>query len=537
MRLIIKDYLLQLKEKDELDLLLCDLIFQMGYVTDNRPETGNRQYGVDIRAHNEDSVFLFVVKQGNMNRRNWDTDPNSVRQSLNEVFDCYLNLFPLNENQKKLHIIVATNGMMDEAVAPNWEGYIRQHTAWNGVPVLFCFWNIDVITDHIQRLLFDERIFNTDMRRLLRRALYYIGEPDYPQKYYEQIIDDYLNSIKLDASAKEQKKNLSGMFLASQMIAYYAADEHFYSIAIHVSEYLIIRYWQFLLTNKLFEKEFYVDWLNHFLSMYEKWNKKYYFEVKSCCETKSCMPPYNSVEKRVKIYEILAHLITFAYYLSCKKYDIDHLRGRIYNTIIKLINNYPQAYYPPYDEDIGIISMLFRFLNKTGNHTETEILMRNICTHQVLYYRMFHKYPSPIDSFKDAVDIDMGTSPSDYNSTAFWGVMLEWVVLMDARDIYDKILYQFLSDDIKDVTKCTWYLRSNEENYLYEKNTMFNAGDGVSIETPEKYEDLEKEIECLQNQYSTELFSFDEYSFPALEFILARYFKQFIRRIAEKGCE
>lgn len=50
MRLVIKDYLSQLKEKDELDFLICDLLLQMGYITDNRPETGNRQYGVDIRA-------------------------------------------------------------------------------------------------------------------------------------------------------------------------------------------------------------------------------------------------------------------------------------------------------------------------------------------------------------------------------------------------------------------------------------------------------------------------------------------------------
>mgnify|MGYP007110314217 FL=1 len=42
MRLIIKDYLLQLKEKDELDLLICDILLQMGYITDNQPKTGNR---------------------------------------------------------------------------------------------------------------------------------------------------------------------------------------------------------------------------------------------------------------------------------------------------------------------------------------------------------------------------------------------------------------------------------------------------------------------------------------------------------------
>ena len=92
MRLVIKDYLLLLKEKDELDLLLCDLLLQMGYVTDNRPETGNRQYGVDIHAHNSKEVLLCVVKQGNIDRKNWDSGPNAVRQSINEIKDTYIEL-------------------------------------------------------------------------------------------------------------------------------------------------------------------------------------------------------------------------------------------------------------------------------------------------------------------------------------------------------------------------------------------------------------------------------------------------------------
>ena len=60
MRLILKDYLLQLREKDELDLLLCDLLLQMGYITDTRPKTGNRQYGVDIRAHDSKEILIAI---------------------------------------------------------------------------------------------------------------------------------------------------------------------------------------------------------------------------------------------------------------------------------------------------------------------------------------------------------------------------------------------------------------------------------------------------------------------------------------------
>ena len=534
MRLIIKDYLLQLKEKDELDLLLCDLVFQMGYPTDSRPETGNRQYGVDIRAHNEDSVLLCTVKQGNMNRKNWDSDPNSVRQSLNEIFDCYLNLYPIQNHQKELHIIVATNGMMDEAVSPNWEGYVRQHTAWDGKPVIIEFWNIDKITDCVQRFLLDEHIFDSDMRSLLRRALYYIGEYDYPNKYYEQIIDDFFDKLAPDASVKELKKKLSGVFLATQMIAHYASEERLYSIAISVSEYLIIRYWNFLFSHELFEKGEYCSWLFKFLAPYERWSFKYYSEMKFCCETKNCLPPYDVVEQRVKIYDILGHLSSFAYYLCCKERpDSIRLSQDIQNTIIKLINNYSQAYYPAYDVDIGVISMVFRLLNRAGNRSALEVLVHNFCTQQAMYYQLYGKYPTPLDTYKEAVDIHIGTSTSEYKTSAFWGVMLEWIALLENEELYNTTLQPFLSNSLKDVTKCAWFLRADEEKYLYSKSAMYNSGDGVEVATPKEYQDFRKYTSFIISQYSAETFSFDKYGFPALEFILARYFNHFVRVMLE----
>lgn len=101
--------------ESEVDLLLCDLLFQMGYITDNKPKTGNRQYGVDIRAYNDNKILLTVVKQGNLNRKNWDSDQNAVRQSLNDIQDTYIEFIKGKDRKKELHIIVASNGVIDEA--------------------------------------------------------------------------------------------------------------------------------------------------------------------------------------------------------------------------------------------------------------------------------------------------------------------------------------------------------------------------------------------------------------------------------------
>ena len=38
MRLIVKEYICQLKEKDELDVLLSQIFVQKGYIADNQPK-------------------------------------------------------------------------------------------------------------------------------------------------------------------------------------------------------------------------------------------------------------------------------------------------------------------------------------------------------------------------------------------------------------------------------------------------------------------------------------------------------------------
>ena len=182
MKLIIKDYLLQLKEKDELDLLLCDLLLQKGYITDTIPKTGNRQYGVDIQAHINNTLLLCVVKQGNINRKVWCADQNSVEQSLNEILNVYLrNLTPRDQN-RDINIVVVTNGVLEETVKLDWAGYVDRNRIWNGKKIDYDFWGIDKLVGFVEKYLFDEYLFTSDLQAAMRKALYFIGEPDY-KKY------------------------------------------------------------------------------------------------------------------------------------------------------------------------------------------------------------------------------------------------------------------------------------------------------------------------------------------------------------------
>ncbi len=95
MKLIIKEYLVSLRERGELDALLPDLLSQMGLRVFSRPGRGPREFGVDIAAAGKiedetEKVYLLSVKSGNLGRKDWDSGLQSLRPSLNEIIDVYI---------------------------------------------------------------------------------------------------------------------------------------------------------------------------------------------------------------------------------------------------------------------------------------------------------------------------------------------------------------------------------------------------------------------------------------------------------------
>ena len=109
------------------------------------------------------------------------------------------------------------------------------------------------------------------------------------------------------------------------------------------------------------------------------------------------------------------------------------------------------------------------------------------------YYNIYKKYPSPADTFEDAVNIYMGFPAEDYLSSAFWGTMFEWIALMDQSELYNQ-MFPFLSEDLAKVTKCAWFLRTEEEILLYDAYAMNRAGEGVVFEAEKSFEKFKKNV-------------------------------------------
>ena len=104
---------------------------------------------------------------------------------------------------------------------------------------------------------------------------------------------------------------------------------------------------------------------------------------------------------------------------------------------------------------------------------------------------------------------------------------------MDQKELYEKSKAN-LQEDFKDVTKCAWFLRADEETKFYDAYAMNLAGDGTCFEVEKDFDNLKKQILFFMKQYQKETFSYETYSFPALEFIVSRYYGYTVRIMREK---
>jgi len=504
-------------------LLLFD-----GYETHNLPKTGERQYGVDVLANKEDKVFLFVLKQQNISRRTWDSDPDSVRQSLNDIFDVYLpSILPTNWKEKDINIVVATNGYLADAVRISWEGFQRSHISANDIKILYDFWDIDKFVSLCDQHAFNEHLFGKSLHSDLRKVLYFMDESDFKYDYFEKIIDVYIDQInEVYGNSNRFKKRISAMHMCVSLIGQWAYDKKNFKVAISVLEYTLIKYWAFLKGNQLLGMEKYIEWLHRFLKQYEKFNVFFLKEIQTVCDVEYGIPYYNPLEHRILLYEVIGRLCSYGIYLFFKylfrKNDMRQV-NTIVNTLILLLKNNPDFKYPIYDNQIIELYMLLLLLLKSNKYSDLKLLLSTLVSAIECNYLHCHKYPAPSDQYDEALLIEMQEGGGAYEASALFGGLLEWICLIEDVERYNELV-NFLKKDFPGLTCQTWQVNHNEEISLYNKNATYNAGVSVVLDLNL---DIKRQKEILLNCNDTvqfEDFSFNEYSFPSLSIITSRYF-------------
>lgn len=197
MKLILREYIASLRERDELDAILPDLLSQMGFVVLSRPRRGTRQDGVDVAAVGalEDGVerlFLFTLKPGDLTRSDWSARGanQDLYPSLDQIRDVYLrNKIPKKYRDLSVSIRIVIGGDLREDVQSDVVGYFDRNTRDD---LDYDVWNGDLLAKFILAYFLREELLPKELQSRLRKALAMLEEPAVASREFDALLSELL---------------------------------------------------------------------------------------------------------------------------------------------------------------------------------------------------------------------------------------------------------------------------------------------------------------------------------------------------------
>jgi len=247
MKLIFRSYLASLREREELDAILPDLLSELSYTVYSRPQRGTAQAGVDIAAvgvdeDGERKLFLFTVKRGDLTRESWnDGTPQSLRASLDTILDNYVqHRVPKRYQDLKIVVCMVFGGDMQEQVRSDVEGYVRRYSTDR---ISFAEWNGDKLAGLLMQGVLREEIMPKALRRHFQKAVAMVDDPEIAFAHFSRLVHELCQSASND---KERVRIARQIYIALWVLFVWARDVDNVEAPYRASEFALLRLWDLL---------------------------------------------------------------------------------------------------------------------------------------------------------------------------------------------------------------------------------------------------------------------------------------------------
>jgi hypothetical protein len=456
-----------------------ELLFEMGYVTLAKPQTGPRQWGVDFAAVGKsdkdgvDEILLFVLKQGDIGRTEWNGNNNAVRQSLEEVLDGYLgaHLPPQYQNIRKV-IVVSTTGDLKQDTQLNWKGFVEQHTD----RAIFEFWSADKVAELLEKHLLDEHLFDSLDRSDLRKSLALAADSDYRFPDLCRLMLRQLGLTKnggLSEAGQQQttkslQKALRRVHLAASVCAYWADADGERCQALWVCERTILWAWHRLQLHAKDEQPLLYDDISAIWTTYQKAANRYYEAILDHVNVRDGLSGYcrESAEFSVVLFEHIGLLasvgLTQAIALPAEdlRQTLDENAHAVADALCALIKNHGASGSPRLDRNAIDISLGLILLILTNRSDQAKEWLQDLSFRLDFTFKMGRLFPIGSDSLDDLVELDVGGNEefTDEQLRTSWmlATIASWCALLHVDQTYE-FLAKGKSSDYPKVGAQLWH--------------------------------------------------------------------------------
>lgn len=539
MRLVIKQYLANLKESKELDAILPDLITEMGLTPICKPQVGAKQYGVDLAAVGNDpadkikKLFLFVIKCGDLGRKDWDTGNQAIRPTLGEIQDSYIQIcIALKHENLPIKVILVTGGNLLQDCLIQWNGYTKRNQTDN---ISYDFWGGDELAELFYTYLFNEHILIPEKQSTFRKVLVLLSDPSYKLNDYYKLFDEFVSKIT-KASSRNNKKKFTICKLILRIAMEWAKNENNYKFAIQMAEYSLLKFYDVIRKNDLIKKKVFIEEFrdlylclynilidnnDKFAHLYSKKNGLHGFSMGQSPEVEAL-----NVYEQLGFLSELGVLIFFELNRYKQEIYLQSL-GYIVENLKQLLQNHRCLLNPLFDSHHIEVVMSCYVLLVAGEKEFVNNWLKESIEHILYAVNYYGKcYPTCTNNFSELIYENKENKQEHLCSSTLLFYYLRLAALCDDENIYNYIC-KIIKENFSDTHIQYWYPDVSSEDFIYKTNISHNTGysfivnkipDTIKLFNEAINQKKDKEIACKD-------FSCFKNGFTDLLFISNRHFR------------
>lgn len=547
MKLIIREYLGMIRESGEFDVILPDLLTQMGIIPLTKAQIGARQAGVDLPAVGNDEngkkiLWLFVIKRGDIGRNEWSSTPQSVRHSLDEIDDIYIRSNISSEyNKLPIKIVVVTTGDFKQVIEQNWAGYTDKYTTENKS---YEFWSGDKVAALIDEYLLDEYILPASARSYLRRALALVGEPDYDLKHYYSLLNKLL-TWDVDADTGKVKttkkciRSIRTANLALAILCRWSSEDGNIKNAVIACERTLLWEWNAIRKSDLSKNKKIISSYQSCIDQYMELTTEYVNKVQPYLHVENSLSRYYSEASllRERVYEEIGILATIAVSHLLWGQRTKHKKF-IENTAViadilrSFLVSHKCSASPVYDEHSIEISITLMVLIISGHVDDAESWLNEISSRLNFCLKANRWFPICTDKFDDLIEFEMDNGNLQLDKlkeiSTLVPTLAQWAASLGLDELYT-FLYNTKKELLADTCCQLWYPDEATDEFLYFSAAHYESGiSEAPISLPETAEEMrENMLEIVKDSpVKTDISSSaSRAGISWLDFIASRHFR------------
>jgi hypothetical protein len=498
MKLIIREFLASLKERDELDAILPDLLSEAGFNVYSRPRRGTAQHGVDVAAVGQDDdgerkIFLFSVKQGDLTRQDWDGSPQSLRPSLNEIRDAYIpSRLPKRYSDLKIVICLVVGGEIQEQVRAAVTGYINQNQTDR---ISFDEWNGDKLAEMLLSGVLREEVLPKPLRRSFRKAVAMVDEPDVSYQHFSDLVSE----LKQPPRATQKARLLAArqQYVCLWILYVWCRDANNFEAAYRSSELALLFTWE-LFTPFAGKRNKIAVALGRLVShliqvhlqiSFEFLETKVFPHVESKDALSLAVQSRSHVDVNLTMFDLLGRISMAGLWLGWLSQRSDEesalaliaQQRQVFRAGLDLIANNSALFLPLKDsQTIEINAFLLLAAASDSGRDDVRNWLREMAGRLNVSVRTHGKYPCIFTVYRDLLEHPRERS-DEYLEEALPGsillpVLASWLSALGDHEAV-KLLAELSDGPLSHCTLQTWFPDEDSENSIY----IGGHGHGVAL--------------------------------------------------------